>query len=1076
MTSSTSNSDSGKAVVATVLSALLPLWIIGGFFLMLDRVEFNDHQTVVRLWDKKVHDNNPEVVIFGNSIAKRDMKVEVLAKDLGLPKNKVQLLTVPDSSGALWYAALKNRVYEQGVIPKLILIVSDLSSGLGVEPMTEEDHRNLMSQLIDEEALISRKVYKGQSFRWLKIRQHRGDLREYLLHMVRDYAVGSLFAQNKTKLSLKGRAEVLPALERVFAADQISWELHDRVIPIVEEPHFLGVPDLPDAKDSFLPALIKLAHDHGSSFVFARTPLSPGNTDDTHSPARERDTVLFMNELKAGYIDMRSLDLRDRHYEDRVHMNPAGATLFTSAVAEAIIDLGALENTELPAAVVPVTVTEIRREGTPPSLPTVVSIRKDSAPCSFTASLSEAVDLDFPALWAAGYGPVAPIALSSKRTPLTTTLQLEGENPCTQQAILGAEQVTFSPKMPKDANPEDLSLQHRQALPIPGEEKDGYWVLPGTALHLNFGQAWDGDPGAFTIRLISEAFSEADGLPTIQYNDQSPTVIEPTGKRHKIELNPEAPQQAWTLSIQSPADGPYLLIQGLTIGHGYGAALIVGSTADNRGAALRLIGGVHDQGVRPEYPESPPPIYTPSVIKRGNRMSALYKTPAFSYISDKVTKNRTPFGNSCSPIRVAENGRIISSPHHTCVDVHARGRGRMCHQDDNIYFSASDPTYPGANDREYKLVLDPDRQCLRAWWLYPMDRLIVRPTTEDLGKFRDGLKRLEIDAMRFDNKSEEDPILHATLRVNGEIVVDEQFDGSVFKAGTKHWLLDPMIEPGTTDIELELSNSSSAIFWFLTMASISEYESASQEKIRRRKVLPKKLPPGVVDISRTGTPPKLADVADMQRTKTACGYRFPTPYMHISDTALHELGIGRASPLLLIEDEKPLKPHATVREFQGRCAGAFGHTGRFIWFSPTGDAESAKTRQYRLDHHPQFPSPRANRTPLHWIYPGTQARVQFNKTWETEVYGDFGVFVDIQLIGEAAPESGDVRVRIGDQSWPVDSMNWAVYLIPEQLPDGPFEVTVESPTDGVYAILHHMTVGPRSRGITVLGQPRDNKK
>jgi hypothetical protein len=1040
---------------------------------MLDRISFDDHQNIVRMWDRKVYENQPDVVVFGNSIAKRDMKVEILAKNLGLPKNKVQLLTIPDSGGALWYAALKNRVYEQGVLPKLILIVSDLSSGLGVEPMSEEDHRNLMSHLNNEEPLISRKVYNGQSFRWLKIRQHRGDLREYLLHFVRDYAVGGFFAQNKTKLSLKGRAEVVPALQRVFAADQINWDLHDRVIPIVEEPDFLGVPDLPDPKDSFLPDLVKLAHDHGSAFIFARTPLSPGNTDDTHSPVRERDTVLLMNKLKAGYLDMRSLDLRDRHYEDRVHMNPAGATLFTSAVAEAIIDLRALEETELPPAVVPVTVSTIHRSGEPPALPTVSSVTRAQAPCTYTAALSEPLSLDFTALRAAGYGLAGPVELLVGGKPLTTVDQLSGENTCRHQAVLQADAITFSPQKPKAATGSNLSLQHPAGIPITTEHKKSYWVYPGTSLTLTFEQAWDGDPDAFMIRLISEAFSEADSLPTIQYNDQQPIAIPASGKRHKIELNPPAPEGSWSLTIHSPSDGPYLAIQGLTIGYGYGAALIVGSTADNRGAALRLIGGVHDLGVRPEYPESPPPIYTPNKIKRGNRMSALYKVPAFNYISDKVTKNRTPFGNSCSPIRVAENGRLISSPHHTCIDVHARGRGRMCHQEDSIYFSASDPSYPGSNGREYKLVLDPDRQCLRSWWLYPQDRLFVRPTPADLGKFRDGLKRLEIDALRFDNKSEEEPLVRAILRVNGETVIDEEFNGAVFKHGTKHWILEPMIPPGTTDIELELRNSSSTIFWFLTMASISEYASATQEKIRRRKVLPKRLGPDVVSVSRTGTPPKLADVGDLQRTKSICGYRFPTPYLHISDTSLHELGIGRASPLLLMEDGKPLKPHATVREFQGRCAGAFGHTGRFIWFSPTGDVQAAKDRHYHLEHHSQFPSPRANRSPIHWIYPGTQARVQFHKPWNQEAYGDFGAFLNIQLLGEEEAANGGVTVRIGAESWPVDTMNWDVYISPEKLPDGPFEIAIESPEDGPYVILHHMTVGPRSRGITVLGQLRE---
>ena len=719
MTSSTSNS-SGTRTFANVLAVLMPVWILGGFFLLLDRVAFNDHADLVALWDKKVFENEPRVVVFGNSIAKRDVNAEILAEHLDIPKNKVTVLTVPDSGGSLWYAALKNRVYAQGVIPDMVIVVSDLSSVLGVEPLTEEDHRNLMVQLSDEEPLLSEKAFAGQSFRWLKLRQHRGDLRQYVLHTIRDYAVGGVFAQNKNKLALKGRAEVIPALDRVFQADNVDWDLHQRVIPIVEAPDYLGLPDLPSPRESLLPDIVKLANDHGSSFVFVRTPLAPGNTDDTHSPQKERDTVSLLNEMKAGYVDMRTLDLRDRHFEDRVHMNRSGSHLFTKAFASALVELGAMSSLELPPAVLPVTLRDIARNGTPPAPPSLGTVQEDSIFCRYEAPLNNPLQFDFERLGAAGLDDHSPFRLRNDGLPFEITPTLTDEPTCHNQAVLNNNTVVFSPKRTKNANSNALSFVNNLDLET---SKRGFWIYPGTDVTLRFADAWDGSPELFTIKVTSEAFSAATGTPTIRYNEDEATPLPRSGNRHKLSLSPAPPNGEWSVTIASPADGPYLLLQGLVVGEGFGASTIIGTTADSRGVAIRLIGGMHTEGIKPVYPEEPPPLFTPEKIRRGNRMSALYKVPTFSYISDKATKNRTPFGNSCSPIRIAENDRIISSPHHTCVDVNARGRGRMCHQEDNIYFSASDNTYPGSNERTYELRLDTDRQCLRAWWLYPQDRL-----------------------------------------------------------------------------------------------------------------------------------------------------------------------------------------------------------------------------------------------------------------------------------------------------------------------------------------------------------------
>ena len=207
--------------------------------------------------------------------------------------------------------------------------------------------------------------------------------------------------------------------------------------------------------------------------------------------------------------------------------------------------------------------------------------------------------------------------------------------------------------------------------------------------------------------------------------------------------------------------------------------------------------------------------------------------------------------------------------------------------------------------------------------------------------------------------------------MNGEVRIDEEVKGSVFKSGAFTKNLETSIAPGTSDIELELINPDEEVFWLVSMASLSEHDGESKEHLRRTQRRISAFPDGAVVLAREGEPVGLEDVSELEKTKSPCGFRFKTPYLEISDTALNDAGLGRGSPLLLLENDAPLKPHATVREFQGRCAGAFGHTGRFIWFSPTGKKQAAETNQYTLVLNPNFPAPRAGKPPIYWVYPGT---------------------------------------------------------------------------------------------------------
>jgi hypothetical protein len=169
---------------------------------------------------------------------------------------------------------------------------------------------------------------------------------------------------------------------------------------------------------------------------------------------------------------------------------------------------------------------------------------------------------------------------------------------------------------------------------------------------------------------------------------------------------------------------------------------------------------------------------------------------------------------------------------------------------------------------------------------------------------------------------------------------------------------------------------------------------------------------------------------------------------------------------MLLENDLPLNAHATVKAFQGACTGSFGHTGRFIWFSPTSDVDAALTNQYSLMLHPKFPSPKANKDPIYWVYPGTTAHIKVNQDWNEELFGEFGIATQITVIEDSHSKALPV-MRLGEESWPINEMDWNQHVT-ATAPEGDFELTIESPKDGPYLIIHHVGLGERQRTIPAL--------
>ncbi|MEL6908532.1 MAG: hypothetical protein AAFP22_24185, partial [Planctomycetota bacterium] len=145
----------------------------------------------------------------------------------------------------------------------------------------------------------------------------------------------------------------------------------------------------------------------------------------------------------------------------------------------------------------------------------------------------------------------------------------------------------------------------------------------------------------------------------------------------------------------------------------------------------RLVGGRYrTQTLTSRYAAPPPPLRSPDrePAQTGNGWG-WFEVAGWRFLSDRATRDVTPWASRCSPIRVFEDGVALPRHHETCEATARFGRGRVCHDDAGLRFTTPDRTDPATNGRRYTLGLDPARSCERARWIYPGDVVTLRRAT-----------------------------------------------------------------------------------------------------------------------------------------------------------------------------------------------------------------------------------------------------------------------------------------------------------------------------------------------------------
>jgi hypothetical protein len=542
----------------------------------------------VRMIESKLDQTRPEVLILGNSLSNTDIQPSLLAKRLGIGKNKVQKFSVPNSMGAHWYTILKNRVYERGHQPKLVILLSDLQSLLALEPRSEASYLNLSVQLSEDEPVLDSLL--GSRLYYLeRVRENRGKLRDKAFIEARNLMVdlmvhGSLGGRNDKKTE--------QALSRVFDTSRTDMRLFSNVIPIFNTQNArdslpFDPAELPRPKQSFLPHIAAMVQQHGGTLVILRPPMSPllpEGFGDIVLPQSEEAVRPLVESYGGVFLDLREVEMNHSHYQNQDHMNNEGARRFTEIISELLQDLEmggtsrpqvdllksvAFVDGQLTNLVLPVTF-----RGPPPELP-----RADR-----TFAKGRGRMLYFPAEAFSFLADQTTIDLTPHASRCSPLRVLEDGLPlplhnvgCEEVMKHGMGRVCHAPDKvffttSDDTNPYATGRDYRLTLDEERSCDAALWLYPGdrTRLGSRPGELWAMPRGANTLRIAAQDMGSGKrgGEPYVtvrvragnQLRAEQVLSIEELTAGQSLRLDPKIPSASQGVSVELANDSDRFLL------------------------------------------------------------------------------------------------------------------------------------------------------------------------------------------------------------------------------------------------------------------------------------------------------------------------------------------------------------------------------------------------------------------------------------------------------------------------------------------------------------------------------------
>jgi hypothetical protein len=416
----------------------------------------------------------------------------------------------------------------------------------------------------------------------------------------------------------------------------------------------------------------------------------------------------------------------------------------------------------------------LTRSGEPPSLPQASPQRSDS-PCGYSMAIDSLFSLSSRYLRDAGLGNSSPLTLLEDGVPLSGFAhRRDFEEHCTGAFTVARNVIWFSPSgsSPAARDGRSYTLALSEALPMQTPDGPAWWVYTGQALDARFDDSAAQVGRSVTISAtLRTPQKKPKELPQLRVAGQSADFSLGSAGLWSASLSLPVPDGPWTVSVASLGEGPYLLLDSLTLSaDGKTRDLLAPDTSTDSGPGpvAPVTGGSLLDPEQVRFASAPPELSTTALIAIGER-AAKMMVPELKPLSPQAVQQR--LGTKYSPVRIMENGKPLPQPMSPCSQVKSDGNGQYCHSHDVLLFSASDTSNPITNGRSYQITLDPERRFSSGWWLYPMDILTG-------GSFSGTTMTLQATPITDDAA--------LTIRLidpSGAAVVEEEVDEAVLSGG-----------------------------------------------------------------------------------------------------------------------------------------------------------------------------------------------------------------------------------------------------------------------------------------------------
>lgn len=290
------------------------------------------------------------------------------------------------------------------------------------------------------------------------------------------------------------------------------------------------------------------------------------------------DLAELETEQKA--LEQEVVVLRHTVEEMRTRMQAMG--LMPGGPAAAVAEVGGGEDL---SSAIPVVA---ERQGTLPTFPVFGEPeRRDTSDCGYRFYVPWLEPISDQMLEQTGSGRASPVMLLHDGQPLTPHAgPLAYEKSCKFSFRHQPKYLFFSPANAVDNIAGEWTLKLAKEVPLArGDDREMYWVYPGTTLTFSFGKGWDADTwGEMKITLEARLlYVGTPDAPTPRPGAEATASflgVEESSDDPRLgfEQVADPPDGPWTLELTSPLDGPYILVETLVVGNDQHALVVTAAT------------------------------------------------------------------------------------------------------------------------------------------------------------------------------------------------------------------------------------------------------------------------------------------------------------------------------------------------------------------------------------------------------------------------------------------------------------------------------------------------------------------